>query len=395
MNNNPIFITQTKITFSEYKKMLELSQKFYWSNVLKISLLEIIIIALFSVIFKFDIFFSLFLILIAIISVIVVCKFLNSILIKKSYEFGKKKRIISENIKVLFYEKYLIKKVNNVEKKLEYKEIKKIVETKENFYIYFIKNIIVINKNDLKEKNIEFIKKMKIEKKINIYDRIKILDIIFYFVIFSLFGAVFTINVYSKIIPNSLILEKFWVFWLWLPFSVISIILGFIKASRKNIISGFIVGIILFMFGLFPIAMPVGRIDYNKIKEYNQILNIKIPKDGDYIQNKYTTYFDLDKKNVIVTEIYLYNSKELKEFEKNIVKKDNWINRKKISTNLNSFIPYKMLHKECNNCYITIYNDETKEYNAEAKISSTKIFHVAQYNIDEHSLEINTYEFNN
>lgn len=94
-----------------------------------------------------------------------------------------------------------------------------------------------------------------------------------------------------------------------------------------------------------------------------------------------------------VTEAFFQNSLKLKKFEQNIVNGQNWINFKTISNELEPLIPYQMIHRECKKCYITIYNEKTQEYNTVTRIKENYKMHVALYDLEQHQLEINTYEF--
>lgn len=318
--------------------------------------------------------------------------------------------MISDKVKITFFDNYLIKESDNVEIRLNYKQVKKIIETENNFYIYGNNVAVIINKEECKEEDEEFLrninskiyyKKNKLKEnkdEVNPKDNTFLLNLLLYITIFSFFGAVLTISAIAKDIPSSLITEKMWVFWLWLPLPILSIIIGHRlknknKKAKNNIISGYIISILLIVFGSFCVVMPVGRVAYNKIRPYEEILKVDIPKDGNYIQQRYGTYFDLDKKNVTVTEAFFKDSLKLKEFEQNIVKGQNWINFKTIQSELEPWIPYQMIHRECKKCYITIYNEGTQEYNTVIETKENYKMHVALYNLEQHHLEINTYEF--
>ncbi len=186
-------------------------------------------------------------------------------------------------------------------------------------------------------------------------------------------------------------------FWLWLPLPILSTIIGYRsknknKKAKNNIISGYIISILLIFFGSFCITMPTKRINYNKIKKYEDVFMVDFPRKGDYIQQKYETYFDSDKKNVIVTEGFFKNVTELKDLEQEILKNEKWIPLKNISDELKFLVPYQMLNRECNNCYIIIYNESNKKYNTFTNQNKNNKVHVALYDIEKKQIEINTYE---
>lgn len=410
MDNKKIFSTDFNMTWDEYRKMMILTPEFYWWNVFKTSIVEIIIILFISVIYKLNITTAVIIGVITICFVMILYKVKIEWLIKKHYNYYKKNRMISDKVTITFFDNYLIKKSDNIEIKLNYDQVKKIIETENNFYIYGNNAAVIINKEECKEKEEEFLrninskiyyKKNKLKKnkeEVNAKDNTFLLNLLFYITIFSFFGAVLTIRAIAKEVPSSLITEKMWVFWLWLPVPILSIIIGYKlknqnKKAKSNIIFGCVICVLLIVFGSFCVVMPIGRIPYNKIKPYEEILKINIPRDGDYIQQKYRTYFDLDKKNVTVTEAFFQNSLKLKKFEQNIVNGQNWINFKTISNELEPLIPYQMIHRECKKCYITIYNEKTQEYNTVTRIKENYKMHVALYDLEQHQLEINTYEF--
>lgn len=140
----------------------------------------------------------------------------------------------------------------------------------------------------------------------------------FLLTILSIYGAILTSGLVSKNKPSSLFNESIWVFWLWLPIPIISIILGFKYEKNgfkctKNIIGGFIVGILLLVFGSFTFIMPSPKINYNKINNYKEILNVDFPKKGILIQENSESAFDDDKINVVVTQAFYDDTTDLKK----------------------------------------------------------------------------------
>lgn len=295
--------------------------------------------------------------------------------------------------------------------KLSYDKLKKIVETETNFYmLYSNGTALIVNKKDCKDDGEEFIRKInskifhkkfnskKNKNKTGTKDNYLLLELLFCASIFCIPGALYTLCKIIMDTPTNFIDSKMWVLWLWVPIPILSIIIGFmeIKKNKKatnNIICGFIVSIILIEFGGISIVGPTGKASYDKIKSYEDVLMISIPKDGDYIQRRYEKYFDSDKKNVVTTEAFFKESQELKEFEQNIANNSNCQDFKTIPIKLKALIPFPMTREECRKCYITIYNEQLKEYNTVPENKDNYKIHVALYNFEQHKLEINTYEF--
>ena len=116
-----------------------------------------------------------------------------------------------------------------------------------------------------------------------IYKKTKIeqfMLIIFIFTLLSVPGAVYFIKAYNIDLPNTM-----WGFWVWLPIPIISIILGYHYRKlgfncTKNIISGFVVSIMLFIYGFCCFLSPIPE-DYNTIDLYKDIIDIELPKKGE------------------------------------------------------------------------------------------------------------------
>lgn len=140
----------------------------------------------------------------------------------------------------------------------------------------------------------------------------------FLLTILSIYGAILTSGLVSKNKPSSLFNESIWVFWLWL---YIPIILWF-KYEKKgfkctqNIIGGFIAGVLLLVFGSFTFIMPSPKINYNKINNYKEIINVDFPKKEILTQENSESVFDDNKINVVVTQAFYDDTTDLKKIWK-------------------------------------------------------------------------------
>lgn len=91
MDNKKLFSTDFNMTWDEYKKMMILTPEFYWLNVFKTSIVEIIIISIISIIYKLNITTAVIIGVITICFVMILYKAKIEWLIRKYYNYYKKK----------------------------------------------------------------------------------------------------------------------------------------------------------------------------------------------------------------------------------------------------------------------------------------------------------------
>lgn len=103
MDNKKIFSTDFNMTWDEYRKMMILTPEFYWWNVFKTSIVEIIIILIISVIYKLSITTSVIISVITIGFVIILYRVKIEWLIRKYYNYYKKNGMLGEIVKVTFF----------------------------------------------------------------------------------------------------------------------------------------------------------------------------------------------------------------------------------------------------------------------------------------------------
>ena len=146
---------------------------------------------------------------------------------------------------------------NVIEEKFEYKEINKIFDDEKFIYIIINTNVHIVNKKDINEEIME-----KIGKKISLDEeeyKIKSkLNIIFITTLFSFIIALLLIMIFIILfnIPGFPlgIAEYSWVFLLFIPLPIYSIVLGNKYKKQgikclKNIMSGIIISILLLLCG--------------------------------------------------------------------------------------------------------------------------------------------------
>lgn len=410
---NILFSTKTSQTLEEYKKKFKQFPEFYWSTMKTIAFRELLVVLIIAFVYKYTITYTIIAYIIILLITCITYKLRIESLAERIYK--EHKDILTGEVTTDFYDDYLIKKGKQYEVKMNYHDIGKVIETDSNFYIQNTnQNIIVsVEKSKSTEELNDFIRKIsnsyiksipkKARKNIsNINNKELIKNILlasFLLTIFSIYGALLTAGLVSKNKPSSLFNESIWVFWLWLPIPIISIILGFKYEKNgfkctKNIIGGFIVGVLLLVFGSFTFIMPSPKINYNKINNYKEILNVDFPKKGILTQENSESAFDDDKINVVVTQAFYEDTTDLKKFENEIINGEYWIKASDIKTELKVMIPWRLQSFSCKKCYYLIFNQTTNEYNKLPNKKGKSHIYIALYDTDDHSLTINDFDYN-
>lgn len=379
------FITKTKVTFNEYKKLRKLFPSPYFKKIVIASIIifaiggvslippdPLPILDVLLVNFVLIAFFSLILIIFE--------------LIFKKYNYKKylKKNPNDIDYILKFYDDYLEKESENEVIKIKYNNITKIKETRENIYIFLAdkKKIIIIKDKCTKEivelvRNISsenvIIKYQKKYKEFTTLDENKyktvriILIILFILSILSLWAGLFFSQFVSRLnnVPHVLWTQNMWVLYLCLPIPILSIVLGFIYVNKgvkciKNIVCGFIIGFLLLIFGSFSSKFDY-RCNYEEIYSYKNIIGVnQIPTQGEYDKIVWDSSY---LQNHISHYIKFTDNEELKLFYNNISINSNWLVKEKLGTNISSLIPTSMLCEKYHKCYYSLYIKELDEYN--------------------------------
>ena len=315
-----------------------------------------------------------------------------------------------------FYENYFIRGNNLSVSKYEYKDIEKCIETDTNFYFKGknIRGIIIIQKNRCDLELISFIRSKtgNIENKLGDSTKVKrarkthnpkiiktFMIILFILTISSLWLAPSSIQLVNK--TNSVqginFIKNTWILWCWLPIPILSIILGF-KYKRagfkctKNIVAGFIIGFFLLIYGSFSlIDLPLEMSqDYNKIYEYQDIIDANLPSSGEIVILNLNTYHEDDKTNYVLINVY-YNSEDVSDLVMSIENSDNWILSNELKSGLKIFIPSQL--RADNDAYFSIYNKTTNQYNKIPDIAGNYEIYAMKYDISEKHLEIHKFDY--
>ena len=158
----------------------------------------------------------------------------------------------------------------------------------------------------------------------------------------------------------------------------------------KNIVCGFIVGTLLFAFGITSFIIPKDFFgaDYSKINSYRKYIDADIPKNGMINQIIDLDSIDDSKSETEYIDVY-YEKNESKVLEKSIVNNDNWLLYKDIKSTLKIFMgPYNYYDEDT---YVSIYNKTTNEYNNLPAKAGNYEFYVSVYNKNYKNLNINKF----
>ena len=330
--------------------------------------------------------------------------------VKSLYENEQKKSPIDSKYINEFYDNYFIRSSEHITRKIEYSKIKKTIETTTNFYLQYDNMTFIIQKSKCDSKTIDFIRektqnnynnKIK-EKESNKTKKTKhsknkkliksLMIILFIATLLSLYGGLVTSALITEGKPTADFAQNIWVFWLWLPIPLLSIVLGFkykkegIKCT-KNIIAGFIMAFLLLIYGSFSL-LPSFEVDYKEIYQYSNILNIELPKDGKLIS--YDVDYEEDFGTVTIYQSN-YEDNDISELEEQIKNSKNWLSGNELKSELKVFIPAMMPIADYR--YFSIYNKTTNEYNTMPKETGKYKIYVMMLDKVNKQLEINEFEY--
>lgn len=191
-----------------------------------------------------------------------------------------------------------------------------------------------------------------------------IMNVLFILTLASIFFGLITSSIlsYNKIDFTS----TSWAFWLWLPVPILSIILGYKYKKnglkvKKNIISGYIIGILLLIYGSFWLMFPSSASSYNILYKYKNIISDNLPKKGNLqIVNLNSSNSEIGKYTLYVA---MYKKDDAKDFYNSVKKSDNWVLDSELKSNLKIFVPVNIIQKSSSEVYYSIYNKTLDEYN--------------------------------
>ena len=411
-NNKYLYTCESKIDAYEYKRMAKYFPQMYWAYVIWGTILNLIITSIIAILSRslvstliFFVAYQIFL--------MILYKVRLEHFAEKSFNSMQKREISDTEIHTEFYEDYFIRQGEIETIKINYNDIDRCVETDTNFYLKFGKKnkIIIIQKNCCDLKLISFIREkfkdlenhlgdssnFKGIKKYHNPNFIKTFMIILFIItICSLWGALWTMALVDKINPQHgfNFNKNNWVFWCWLPVPLLSIILGFKYKNAgfkctKNIVGGFIIGFLLLTYGS-SCLLPTFSQNYSKIDTYRNIIDAKLPDNGELEIQDWGTYFDEDKTNYTIINAY-YDKEDVSNLVSSIENNSNWILSKKIKSKLKILIPSEL--RSDDDAYYSIYNKTTNQYNTLPEISGNYEIYAMKYDKSDKQLEIHKFNY--
>ena len=222
-----------------------------------------------------------------------------------------------------------------------------------------------------------------------------LLIVLFILTLATLWFASMSINLFFP--PHSqndfAFTKNMWIFWLWLPIPILSVIFGFKYKKKglkctKNIVAGFIIGGLLLIFGSFCV-IPFASADYGEIDAYRGVVDVQLPQNGELYVEEWESY----GSNITdYTEVTAYYSEEdAKELEKSIKNNPHWISGNDIESKLQIFAPldYYVYGEE----YYSIYNKTADEHNALPSAAGVYEIYAMEYDPETSMLKIHKYKY--
>ena len=225
-------------------------------------------------------------------------------------------------------------------------------------------------------------------------DKLKIISILLFVLsICTILGALISVAILSGI--NQAMTENMWIFFLFLPVPIASIVFGFYLKKKgykykKNVIVGVIMAALLCIYGSFTfIFSDIYSHGDEPIVNTEQMLNIDIPTHSRINTQDWT------KGTQSVPRGYIYSTSDIyfdytavEQFEKNISNDAKWI----------SDIPNDMVGITSYFCdiqtsdYYIIYNKDTGEFNKLPSSSGTYVFINVLYNAESNTMKLVEYQ---
>ena len=394
----------------EYKKMVKyFPKRVYWVLICGGTFLNLIIVALIILIFK-NRQFSIIFIFIEI-YILIHYKICLEPVAEKIQNNRLKNGIVESSYENEFYDDFFIHNGKKSSITINYSEISRCVENDANFYLeYSAKNMIIIlqkDKCDLELINFIRSKFKNLENKLGNTSKIKdvsnintlsisyFMTFLFILTIGSLWGALWLYSVIDELNPQHgfNFLKNTWIFWCWLPIPIASIVLGYKYKNKginctKNIVGGFIICFLLLVCGSFCL-MPTFSEDYSKINDYKNYIDANIPSSGELEIHYWGNYFDDDKKEYSIINVY-YDKEDVSNLVSSIENSKNWILSTKIKSELKILLPSEFRAKE--DLYYSVYNKTSNEYNVIPEESGIYDIYAMSYNKNKKELIIHKYK---
>jgi len=220
------------------------------------------------------------------------------------------------------------------------------------------------------------------------------LKILFVLTILSLFFAMKTTSLVAEK-NDRLTYEYMWIFLLFMPISILSIILG-IKYRRKgylcnkNIVGGIIITILLLMYGILPFSSVDN--DYSYVDKLEKIINFELPNSGtisleDYSDVNISSQFELISKGYIT----FTDEKEIKIFEESISSSTIWKNKN--SSYMQMQEPSSIIVQLSGKIYYLLFNKDENTYNTVPTKEGNYEMYFIMYDMDENKMYTLNYKY--
>ena len=146
---------------------------------------------------------------------------------------------------------------------------------------------------------------------------------------------------------------------------------------------------LLLIYGSFCL-MPTFSEDYSKINDYRNYIDANIPSNGELEIHYWGNYFDDDKKEYSIINVY-YDKEDVSNLVSSIENSKNWILSTKIKSELKILLPSEFRAKE--DLYYSVYNKTTNEYNVIPEESGIYEICAMSYDKNKKELIIHKYKF--
>lgn len=297
------------------------------------------------------------------------------------------------NYQLLFYDDCFKIVYDTYKKEYLYSNVSELIETDDLFFLKCNRELIIVDKTECKGDCIMFIRnkinnttnllgdKYKIENRISLTkkDKIKYFSIILS--ILSLLLGIITWVIVSKWYPNALSLSVIWVFLLFVPFPIISIILCIKNNCLKNCIFHIIILIIMLISGYnSKIFNDNFKKQYDSCFEFEKIFNIKLPNKGDY----YRISWDISEHRLLASN-YILIEKNSFSLDENYIEFNEFIN------DFKSYIPDDMLLESNETSRFVIYFRENNVFNKIPDDKKNEKVYLLMYNKSKNFIQIDSY----
>lgn len=400
-NDKLLYTCISKLTLYEYQKAVTHFKSFYWKTFFRYSLVMLIFSIIICIIMHYN--FLEFFIVTEIFVMLFIKIDLNNIAKRVYYKHNNGN--VEKKYKYELYNDYFIRFDSGEPLKIFYNEINKSIETKDNIYLYSMKQnrIFIFQKNILDLNIINFIKNIKnnyednsnllvdekIKKNKNFYNLLLIILLIGTIIITYFAPNNYKYESYIDIISYHRMYWKFLI----IPIAAITIGLKYKSLGFKaklNIVIGIISTIFLLIGGIMYFS-PIKKYDYNKIYELNSITKLELPVKGNAYYMHFDSFLNGHAKNYTITEINLKNELSSYVYEQ-IKNSDTWILLDSSSSDLRKYIPSTLLDGD-DEIYISIYNSTNDIYNTFVDETGTYEIYFMAYNLTSNKLNINKFDY--